>query len=60
MCRLLSEAMDAGGCGFSAQVLGPDSVQRDFDGTPMITDTMDVEDLLALSRVLREKGRGFI
>jgi len=60
MCRLLSQAMDAGSCGFSAQILGPDSVQRDFDGTPMITDTMDPEDLLALSRVLREKGRGFI
>jgi N-acyl-D-aspartate/D-glutamate deacylase len=60
MCRLLSEALDAGGCGFSAQILGPDSVQRDFDGTPMITDTMDTEDLLAFSRVLREKGRGFI
>jgi N-acyl-D-aspartate/D-glutamate deacylase len=60
MCRLLSEAMDAGGCGFSAQILGPDSVQRDFDGTPMITDTMEAEDLLALSAVLRKKGRGFI
>jgi N-acyl-D-aspartate/D-glutamate deacylase len=60
MSQVLSEAMDAGCCGFSAQILGPDSVQRDFDGTPMITDTMDPEDLLALSRVLRQKGRGFI
>ena len=48
------------GCGFSAQILGPNSVQRDFDGTPMITDTMAVEDLLALAGVMREKGRGFI
>jgi N-acyl-D-amino-acid deacylase len=60
MKRLLGEAMDAGGCGFSAQILGADSVQRDFDGTPMITDTMHEEDLIALSEVLREKGRGFI
>jgi N-acyl-D-aspartate/D-glutamate deacylase len=60
MCRLLGEALDAGGCGFSAQMLGENSVQRDFDGTPMITDTMEVADLLALSRVLREKGRGFV
>jgi N-acyl-D-amino-acid deacylase len=60
MCRLLSEAMDAGGCGFSAQILGVNSVQRDFDGTPMITDTMAIDDLLALAGVLREKGRGFI
>jgi len=60
MCRLLGEALDAGGCGFSAQILGADSVQRDFDGTPMITDTMAEADLLAFSRVLKEKGRGFI
>lgn len=60
MCRLLDEALDAGGCGFSAQILGRDSVQRDFDGTPMITDTMCEQDLLAFSRVLKKKGRGFI
>jgi N-acyl-D-aspartate/D-glutamate deacylase len=60
MCRLLDEALDAGGCGFSAQILGEDSVQRDFDGTPMITDTMAEEDLLAFARVLEKKGRGFI
>ena len=60
MCRLLDEALDAGCCGFSAQILGKNSVQRDFDGTPMITDTMAIEDLLALARVLRRKGRGFI
>ena len=38
MCRLLNEAMDAGGCGWSAQRLHPSGgncVQRDFDGTPM-------------------------
>jgi N-acyl-D-aspartate/D-glutamate deacylase len=60
MCALLGEAMDAGGCGFSAQILGPDSVQRDFDGTPMITDTMAEEDLMAFARVLGAKGRGFM
>jgi N-acyl-D-aspartate/D-glutamate deacylase len=60
MCRLLDEALDAGCCGFSAQILGEDSVQRDFDGTPMITDRMDSGDLLAMARVLRRKGRGFV
>ncbi len=60
MCRLLDEALEAGGCGFSAQILGPDSVQRDFDGTPMITDTMSEDDLLAFAKVLRRRGRGFI
>jgi N-acyl-D-aspartate/D-glutamate deacylase len=33
MCDLLGEAIDAGARGFSAQVLGETSVQRDFDGT---------------------------
>ena len=60
MGALLSEALDAGACGFSAQVLGQDSVQRDYDGTPMITDIMAPDDLLAFARVLKEKGRGFI
>jgi N-acyl-D-amino-acid deacylase len=60
MCALLGEAMDAGACGFSAQVLGENSVQRDYDGTPMITDIMAPDDLFAFARVLREKGRGVI
>ena len=60
MGALLSEALEAGACGFSAQRLGEDSVQRDFDGTPMITDTMDADDLLFFARVLGEKRRGFI
>ena len=60
MAHLLTEALDAGGCGFSAQLLGPSSVQRDYDGTPMITDTMSKEDLLFFAGVLREKGRGVI
>ena len=60
MGALLGEAMDAGACGFSAQLLGHDSVQRDYDGTPMITDIMAPDDLLAFARVLGEKRRGFI
>ncbi|MGI9603675.1 MAG: N-acyl-D-amino-acid deacylase family protein [Acidimicrobiales bacterium] len=59
MCHLLEEAMDAGCCGFSAQVLGESSVQRDFDGTPMITDTMARDDLYALAAVLGRLERGF-
>ena len=46
MCQLLNEAMDAGAAGWSAQVLGPMSVQRDYDGTPMVTDLMEEEELL--------------
>jgi N-acyl-D-amino-acid deacylase len=60
MCVLLGEALDAGACGFSAQILGEYSVQRDYDGTPMITDVMAPDDLIAFARVLREKRRGFI
>ena len=60
MQRLLNEGMDAGLCGFSIQRLGPDSVQADFDGSPMVTDTMADEDILALAEVLRERDEGFI
>jgi N-acyl-D-aspartate/D-glutamate deacylase len=60
MARILGEALDAGGCGFSAQLLGPNTVQRDYDGTPMITDTMSHDDLVFFAEVLRSKGRGFI
>ena len=56
MQRLLREGMDAGLCGFSIQRLGPDSVQADFDGSPMVTDTMADEDILALAEVLAERG----
>jgi len=60
MRRLLHEGMDAGLCGFSLQRLGRNSAQADFDGTPMVTDTMCDEDILNLAQVLRERGEGFI
>ena len=60
MCRLVHEGMDAGGCGWSAQVLGPNSVQRDYDGSPMITDLMTDDELLTFARVLRERDEGTI
>ena len=50
MQRLLHEGMDAGLCGFSIQRLGRNSTQADFDGTPMVTDTMCDEDILAWPR----------
>ena len=61
--RLLHEAMDAGGCGWSAQRMlpdGPASVQRDFDGTPMPTDVMHDDTCRELARVLRERNHGFM
>ena len=60
MQELLREAMEAGACGFSAQLLGQNSVQRDYDGTPMITDIMAKEDLYAFGSVLAELGYGSI
>ena len=60
MSRILEEAIKAGGCGFSAQVLGPGSGQRDYDGTPMITDTMAPETLIAFAEVLAKCRAGFI
>ena len=59
MCRLFAEALEVGGCGFSVQLGGEDSVQRDYDGMPMITDLMSEEDLLAFAAVMRKVGRGF-
>ncbi len=60
MQHLLHEGMDAGLCGFSLQRLGEHSVQADFDGTPMVTDTMADKDILALCEVLAERDEGFI
>ena len=61
--RLLNEAMDAGGCGWSAQRMqptGPASVQRDFDGTPMVTDVMHDDTCRELAKVLRRRNEGFM
>merc|ERR1719409_1215443 len=60
MQKCLREAMEAGACGFSAQILGNASPQRDYDGTPMVTDTMSKDDLYQLGSVLSELGTGFI
>ncbi len=62
MLRLMTESLDAGGVGFSMQRLGDGftSVQRDYDGTPMPTDTMSDELVLAFARLLKQRGKGFI
>ncbi len=61
--RLLNEAMDAGGCGWSAQRLhpdGPGAVQRDYDGGPMVTDVMHDATALHFAEVLAERNQGFM
>ncbi len=60
MNRLISEAMDAGMMGFSFQRFGKNSVQSDFDGTPMPTDLVPDETLLAFSDLLGKRGDGFV
>jgi N-acyl-D-aspartate/D-glutamate deacylase len=60
MQQLLKEGMEAGLCGFSIQRLGPDSTQADYDGSPMVTDTMCDEDILNLAKVLRKRRDGFM
>ena len=58
--RVVHEAMDAGMMGWSCQRFGKNSMQADYDGTPMPTDVMPDETLLALADVLAERGEGFI
>ncbi len=62
LLRLMEESLDAGGVGFSMQRLGDGftSVQRDYDGTPMPTDTMSDELCLAFAGILKRRGKGFI
>ncbi|CUU56963.1 N-acyl-D-aspartate/D-glutamate deacylase [Parafrankia irregularis] len=59
MCALLVQAMEAGACGLSAQILGEvGNVQLDYDGTPMVTDLMSEREVRAFCRALGSLGRG--
>ncbi|HYE94454.1 MAG TPA: amidohydrolase family protein, partial [Terriglobales bacterium] len=61
LARLLDDAMNAGGCGWSAQRMlpdGPAAVQCDYDGSPMPTDVMHDDTCRALARVLRDRNDG--
>jgi N-acyl-D-aspartate/D-glutamate deacylase len=61
--RLYHEAVDAGAAGWSAQRLVPEgrvSVQRDYDGTPMITDILPDEFYLTMAKAMADKGSGCI
>ena len=61
--HLYHEAVDAGAAGWSAQRLVPESrvsVQRDYDGTPMITDILPDEFYLTMAQAMADKGAGCI
>jgi N-acyl-D-aspartate/D-glutamate deacylase len=60
MKALIAEAMDAGACGISAQLLGANSLQRDYDGSPTVTDSMHFDDFLEICSVLKDIGRGAV
>ena len=57
------EAVKAGAAGWSAQRLVPEgrvSVQRDYDGTPMITDILPDEFYMEMAQAMNEVGEGCI
>jgi N-acyl-D-aspartate/D-glutamate deacylase len=61
--RLFHEAMDAGAAGWSAQRLFPEgdvSVQRDYDGSPMISDILSDEFYVTMAKALGERGEGCV
>jgi N-acyl-D-amino-acid deacylase len=61
--RLFNDSMDVGGWGWSAQRLhprGPVCLQRDYDGTPMVTDVMGDETCRNLARELGNRNSGFM
>jgi N-acyl-D-aspartate/D-glutamate deacylase len=61
--QLFHDAMKAGAIGWGAQRLFPEStasVQRDYDGSPMISDVLPDDYYLALARALRDYDEGFI
>ena len=60
MRQLMHEALDAGACGWSAQVTGEFGDQRDYDGSPMITDLMTQEEMLSFACVLGERDEGYM
>lgn len=63
LLSMLAEALDAGGCGWSAQRLppsGPAAVQRDWDGGPMPTDMMNNDTALLLAGALAARNTGVI
>ena len=59
----VGETPESSAVGRGAQRLMPDSyvsVQRDYDGTPMISDAPPDEFYLTMAKALREKGEGCI
>lgn len=61
MHRLVNEAMDLGAAGIALSVMGVEGNSHvDFDGSPMPTDVMHDDDIVALARGLAERGNGIV
>ena len=60
IAQQVDEGMDLGACGWSTQVLGETSVQRDYDATPMVTDLMTDEEIFTIAKVLADRDEGLI
>ncbi len=60
MKDMLNRAMDAGALGFAFSLQGMHNTHCDYDGTPMPTDIMAVEEAYNLAEVLRERGEGSV
>ncbi len=59
--RLINEAMDAGAIGISMSSMGADgNTHLDSDGTPMPTDVLAHDAIIAICRALVERGEGVI
>lgn len=59
--RLIDEAMDAGAVGIALSVMGAAGNSHvDFDGSPMPTDTMHVDDIVEVARALVKRGGGIV
>ena len=55
MCQLVDEGIEAGACGWSTQIMGANSFQRDYDGTPLITDLMTQEEAFTFAKVVANR-----
>lgn len=60
MKDILHRSMDAGAIGFAFSYHGEHNSHCDFDGTPMPTDIMALENVYELSEVLRDRDQGCI
>lgn len=61
MHRLINEAMDAGALGISLSAMGEEGNSHlDCDGSPMPTDILHHDDVVAICRALVDRGEGVI